>query len=70
MKVVTRLDWKRWVIGAYADSLTVTIFVGPVAIDFLYQWNATQKLFADGAEPINLATTPEFAIEEARRRSR
>ncbi len=45
MKVTARIDWKRWLIGFYIDSLTVAIFIGPIAIDFLYRWNQVQALF-------------------------
>lgn len=45
MKVVVRVDWRRWLIGIYADSLTVAIFIGPVLIDVLYRWNQVQALF-------------------------
>lgn len=45
MKFVVRIDWRRWLIGFYADNLTVAIFIGPVLIDVLYRWNQVQALF-------------------------
>lgn len=49
MKVTWRIDLRRWVIGVYADSLTVAIFIGPIVIDFLYRWDQVKEMWLDDA---------------------